>query len=157
MCAERLIAEMRAVLRSALPERAFLRRDRGEGLLISNAPVFAPEIGGIDGFILQRDGKMLRILPDEGWIERLEDAYPDAPDFFCETAMRFRGLKPDRENLLLFALGAKILDAGASASGEDRAAFDRALRQRMAAALRGGCGGGLYAAAILNCEIQSYK
>ena len=151
--AEALVAEMRSVLRSALPEKAFLRRDRGERLFISNAPVFAPEIGGIDGFLLENDGKMLRILPDAGWIERLEDM--DAPDFFCETALRFRGLKPDRENLLLFALGAKILDAGSSASAEDKAAFDRALRQSLAAALRGGCGGGLYAAAILNCEIQS--
>ena len=32
--------------------------------------------------------------------------------------------------------------------------FDRALRQRAALALRGGCGGGLYAAAVLNARIR---
>ena len=56
-------------------------------------------------------------------------------------------MPPDRENLSLFARAAKLLD-GHPSPGEVEA-LDRELRQRAAEALRGGCGGGLYACAIL--------
>ena len=153
-----IVQRMRAEIQAVLPPKAFLRRDRGEGLFITNAPVFAPDLNEIPGFIVEQDGKMMRILPDEGWIAHLEEDYSEAPDFFCASLARFRALAPDRENLMLFAAGAKILDAFSSASEDEIIAYDRALRQRTAVALRGGCGGGLYGCALLNSKIYSlYK
>ena len=54
-----LTREMRAVLRSSLPERAFLRRDRGDALFISNAPAFGSGTFSIPGFILEEAAGML--------------------------------------------------------------------------------------------------
>ena len=147
-------ARLRAALLAVLPERAFLRRDRGDGLFISNAPAFDPGIREIPGFIVEQSGSLLRILPDESWIRHLEACRGNGPD---ELSRSLRGHAPDRENLVLFARGVKLLDAAGSASAEDATAYDRSLRQRAAVALRGGCGGGLYAAALLNCEIQHLK
>lgn len=156
MRTEHLLAEMRGQLRALLPERAFLRRDRGEALFISNAPAFAPDITDIPGFIAKKEGMLLHLLPDEGWISRLEEACGEAPDHFCKTLMRFRGTAPDRANLQLFARGVKLLEG--RPTDAEISAFDRAVRQAAAVALRDGCGGGLYACAILNCEIHTlYK
>ena len=142
------LRQMRASARAALPARAFLRRDRGEMLFVTNAPAFDPALREVPGFIAEWRGGLLFLLPDAGWLRRWERRFPEPPDDLCAKLDRFRGEAPDRENLLLFARGAKLLDA--HATPEDIAAYDRAVRQRAAVALRGGCGGGLYAAALLN-------
>ena len=146
-----LLQVMRAQVRAVLPERAFLRRDRGDCLLITNAPAFDSAFDGIPGFICFRRGTLACLLPDESWIERCERARP--ADFLSETLLRFRGQKPDGEGLRLFAAGAKLLDGGAAPA--ELAAYDQNLRRRAALALRGGCcGGGLYSSALLNAQLK---
>ena len=152
-----LLAQMRAQMRAALPPGAFLRRDRGEALFISNAPALEGCPASVPGFLVERQAGLMRILPDAGWIGRLESQHPAPPDFLCASLLRFRGAAIDEPNLRLFALGAKLVDAGPAASGAQIAAYDRCLRQRAALALRGGCGGGLYACALLNLEIHTSK
>ena len=144
------IARMRESLRVALPERAFLRRDRGDALFISNAPAFEEEIPAIPGFILKKEGTLLHILPDSAWMLELEKN--DPPDQLSETLLRFRGMEADEGALNLFAGGLKLLDGGAAP--HEAAAFDRSVRQRAAAALRGGHPGGLYALSLLNHQIH---
>ena len=148
------LRQMRAAARAALPPRAFLRRDRGDALFVTNAPAFDPALWEVPGFIAQRRGGLMILLPDAGWIARWERRFPEPPDDLCAKLQRFRGAEPNGESLLLFAWGAKLLDGGATPS--DIAAYDRALRQRAALALRGGCGGGLYAAALLNYLLNNY-
>ena len=141
------LRRMRAQARAALPPRAFLRRDRGEMLFVTNAPAFDPALREVPGFLAERRGGLLFLLPDAGWLRRWERRFPEPPDDLCAKLSRFRGEAPDRENLLLFARGLKLLDGG---TGSDEIlAYDRAVRQRAAIALRGGCGGGLYAAALI--------
>ena len=48
-------------------------------------------------------------------------------------------------------------NAASSAAEREILSYDRALRQRSALALRGGCGGALYACALLNAQIQILK
>lgn len=146
---------MRAALRALLPPRAFLKRDRGDALLVTNAPAFDPALAALPGFILFRRGALIFLLPDASWTARCERRAPEPPDDLSASLLRFRGQTPDLENLKLFARGAKLLDAGAAATGAEADAYDRALRQRAACALRGGCGGGLYACALLNARLQA--
>jgi len=150
---------MREAVQPHLPTKAFLKRDRGEYLLVTNAPVFDPNLNLIPGFILERQGSILRILPDESWLLQLEGQFPEPPDHFCKSFLRFRGQHPDRNNLLIFARGAKLLDPGSTPLPAEISAYDRALRQRCAEALRGGAsGGGLYASALMLAQINTlYK
>ena len=147
------LRQLRAAARAALPSRAFLRRDRGDALFVTNAPAFDPALREIPGFAAERRGSLMYLLPDESWIRRWERRFPDPPDDLCAGLARFRGQAPDRENLLLFAQGAKLLDG--SATKEEITAYGRRLRQRAALALRGGCGGGLYASALINFQLYS--
>ena len=147
---------MREAVQPHLPPKAFLKRDRGEYLLVTNAPAFDPEPVSIPGFTTQRQGSLLRVLPDESWIEKLEKQFPEPPDHFSKTLLRFRGQRPDRTGLLLFVQGLKLLDADYEPTPAEMSAYDRALRQRCAEALRGGaCGGGLYAAALILTQINT--
>lgn len=138
---------LRAMARGALPPPAFLKRDRGDALFVSNVPVFAPELMQAPGFICERRGDLLYLLPEAGWVVSWERGLPEAPDAFCRSFSRFRGMHPDLDNIKLFARAVKLLDSHPSI-GEIEA-FDRDLRRRAALALRGGCGGGLYACALL--------
>ena len=145
------LGRMREILRAALPEKAFLRRDRGDALFISNAPAIAPVVDPVPGFVFLVDGKLLRILPEPRWMQKWEETEP--PDHLSESLIRFRGAEPEQEALVLFVRGLKLLDMGAGAPANEIDAFDRAVRQLAAAALRRGSGGGLYALAILNHQI----
>jgi len=154
-----LMQGMRDAIRPHLPEKAFLKRDRGEGLLVTNAPVFDPDLNEIPGFILERQGQLLHILPDESWIAEMERTFPRPPCHFAQSVLRFRGEFPDRQNLMLCVQGLKMLDTEFTPSPAEISAYERTLRQRTALALRGGaCGGGLYAAALILVQINTiYK
>lgn len=150
-----LLREMRAALRAQLPPGASLKRDRGEALFVAVARPSDPIPRTVPGFLSERRGALTAFLPDASWIERLERRHPNPPDSLSASLLRFRGQTPDRANLILFAQGLKLTDARASAP--ERAAYDRALRQRAAVALRGGCGGGLYAAALIDSQFNERK
>lgn len=154
MWTEGLLQAMRTRVRSFLPERAFLNRDRGDWALVTNAPVFDSALETVPGFICMRREKLLFLLPDESWVESCERG--ESADFLCQSLACFRGQKPDMENMKLFAEGAKLLDSGSVPEAEIEA-YDKKLRRRAALALRGGCGGALYACALLNAQIQILK
>ena len=148
---------MRQALRAALPEKAFLKRDRGDALFITNALIFDSSIISIPGFLLIPNGKLMQILPDAGWIAEIEK-HEEVPDHLSTSLLRFRSMKADMENLSLCAQGLKLIDMGQSVPANEIEAFDRSLRSRAALALRGAAnGGGLYAAAIINHKIKSMK
>ena len=146
------LERLRTELRPLLPERAFLKRDRGDALLITNAPVFGCTPERLPGCIVENRGMLLCILPDAQWIAEYEAAIPEPPDHLSHSLLRFRGVEADIDNLHLFARIAKLLDAQPS-PGEIEAC-DRALRNRAALALRGGCGGGLYACASVRALLK---
>ena len=146
---------LREAARSALPDGAFLRRDRGDALFVTDAPRLGAgaswrEALARAGFLCEESGALARITPGSAWLKALEAEHPVPPDALCKSLMRFAGLAPDAESLRLFALGARLLD------GEmDDGRFERALRRRAAECLRLNagrtepCGGGLYACALL--------
>jgi len=154
---------LRAAASAALPPGAFLRRDRGDALFITNAPRIdlradrAVALLREAGFTCVGSGGLLRLWPAETWLTRLEQAAPDPPDDLCRSLIRFRGMSPDGASLQLFALGLRCLDGG-----EGAARFDRLLRQRAAQCLRESAmnpddhprGGGLYACALLDHELE---
>ena len=153
---------LRAAAAAALPEGAFLRRDRADALFITDAPRINP---GVDwsvslaeaGFYCLGANGLLRLWPAGSWLTRLEAACGDPPDDLCQSLRRFRGVSPDGASLKLFALGMRCLDGG---DGARR--FDRQLRQRAAQCLRLNAmnpndpprGGGLYACALLDHELE---
>lgn len=151
---------MRDDLRKALPPHAFLRRDRGEYLFITNAPVFTGELPALPGFIAELRGCLLAILPDGGWAQELEMC-SEPPDQLSQSLMRFRGMEADRAGLMLLGQGWKLMDMAAASDANMNAeiqAYDRALRRHAALALRGACcGGGLYAGALLHAWLYSHK
>lgn len=154
-----LIGRMRQELREALPPRAFLRRDRGEYLFVSNAPTLTGELPALPGFIWELRGPLLAILPDGSWARELEIC-SEPPDQLSQSLMRFRGMEAGRAGLGLLARGWKLADAAATGTGTgaEREDYERGLRRRAALALRGGCdGGGLYAGALLNAWLCSHK
>jgi len=156
---------LRQAAASVLPQGAFLRRDRGDALYVTNAPFIHP---GMDwtlllaeaGFRCTGGNGLLRLWPDGSWLIRLEAACPDPPDDLCRSLLRFRGCSADVESLRLFALGLRLLDGG-----EAGTSFDRQLRQRAAECLRLNAlnsnepprGGGLYACALLDHELTGGK
>ena len=146
------LERLRGELRPLLPERAFLKRDRGDALLITNAPAlgFVPE--SLPGCIVEMQGMLLCILPNAQWVAEYEAAIPEPPDHLSRTLLRFRGVEADLDNLRLFAWCAKLMDAQPS-PGEIEAC-DRVLRNRAALALRGGCGGGLYDCACVRALLN---
>ena len=143
---------LRSELRPLLPERAFLKRDRGDALLITNAPALGLAPDRLPGCIVENRGMLLCILPDAQWIAEYEAAIPEPPDHLSRTLLLFRGVEADPDNLRLFARIAKLMDAQPS-PGEIEAC-DRALRNRAALALRGGCGGALYACACVRALLN---
>ena len=143
---------LRSELRPLLPERAFLKRDRGDALLITNAPALGLAPDRLPGCIVENRGMLLCILPDALWIAESDAAIPEPPDHLSRTLLFFRGVEADPDNLRLFARIAKLMDAQPS-PGEIEAC-DRALRNRAALALRGGCGGGLYACACVRALLN---
>lgn len=148
-----VLRHLRSCARRALPERAFLHIDRGAFLFVSNAPCFEPLLSSIPGFRGTRRGTLLYLLPDASRIYRMERSAEQPPSELSASLLRFKGSVPDEENIKLWTQGIKLLNA----KRDDAAikAYDRALRQRAACALRGACGGALYACALIDARLQS--
>ena len=145
-----LIPDFRGEIRPLLPPGAFLRRDRGGALYVTNAPAAGPEAAEKlrrtleeMGYGVTFDGPLLRIVPSAGRVAALERAAPAPPDAFSASLLRFAGEPAGPGALRLFARG-----VGCAETGRDFAGFDRSLRQAAALALRMGGGGGLYACAL---------
>jgi hypothetical protein len=148
-----LVATLRERAAACLPPRAFLKRDRGDALFITNALRIDPDCGctvGLSekGFITDEDSGLVRILPGKDTLLELERQYPEAPDHLSKTLTRFSGMAPEHENLVLFAQGLRILD------GDPAGDYEIRLRKRAAVCLRNHTGGGLYACALINHIIQ---
>lgn len=157
--------EMRRCARQALPEEAFLRRDRMGALYVTDAPEWWTE-GEITrsleraGFMPRFGNDLAELWPAPVWLMRLEDEYPEPPDFFSATLAGFhasRGI--DDHSVRLFALGVRLLDGD-----RDDGRFERRLRQRAAVCLRSNrmtdeytLGGGLYACALLRYMLKEEK
>lgn len=157
-----LARALRDAAASALPPGAFLKRDRGDGLFVTDAAALRPETDWAAalnraGFDCAATGGLLRLWPGALWLTRLDQAHPQPPDGLSQSLFRFAGHMPDGESLALFALGARALDGG---DGAER--FDRLLRRRAAECLRLNQtapteplrGGGLYACALLDHIIK---
>lgn len=145
--------EIRQAAASIVPQRSFLRRDRESALFVTNAPRIDPgrnwpELFEGIGFDASEENGLVRLIPGNKWISRLEQCWKDAPDHLCQTFIRFRGMVPDEKTRLLFALGVRILDGDSVPDYEER------LRKCAAICLRTSSGGGLYGCGILNHLIK---
>ena len=136
-----ILAALTAEARACLPEGAYLRRDRGDALLVTDAD------REVEGFARIPRGNLTALLPTPERILRYEQTPPAGA--FSASLIRFRGQAADEKNALLFARGVKLFGGTSS----EFAAFDRAVRQTAAAALRTGDGGGVYALALLRDEL----
>ena len=131
-----LTRELRAAAASLLPEGAFLRRDRGDALFVTDAPRRGTLPDGPKvGFLCETDNGLARLTPGPEWLERLEARHPDPPDPLCASLRHFHG-PPDAEILRLFAAGAKLLDGA-----PNDPTYTRRVRQAAAVALRERRGG----------------
>lgn len=146
-------AALRRAARQLLPTGAFLRRDRGDALYVTDAPRRSAAVDwSAAGFVCREAGGLAYLTPDAVWLQRLEALYPDPPDALCQSFRRFTG-PPDAEALRLFARGMKALEAGAHDPG-----YARELRQHAAVCLREHLpGGGLYACALANHLIEKER
>lgn len=142
----------REMIRPLLPERAFLRRDRGDGLFITNAPMLAdadPLVCQLQtrGFDCIRTGGLLRIRPGAVLVAQLE-VIREPPDFFCWTLSRFRGRMPDEASLSLFARGIQLLESADPGRVRE---YIRQTRQLAALSLRSDQGGAYACGLIAHC------
>lgn len=148
MDARALVAAMRGEVAAMLPERAFLRRDRGEALFVTNAPAFA-DAGALaerlsrSGWRVQARGALLALSPGAERIAQFERARPEPPDFLTRSLARLRGLSVCGEAIAVFAEGLRRAEHGGA---ED---YDRRVRQLAALCLRGNRGGAYACAVIL--------
>lgn len=145
-------SQVRGAARALLPEGAFLRRDRGEALFVTDAPRFGGSVDWAGAGFLCRAGHLARLTPGPEWLYRLEGSCPEPPDALSTSFQRFSG-DIDVEALSLFAEGMKALDGGTW-----DAKYDRRLRQRAAVCLRERLpGGGLYACALVRYLIEKER
>ncbi len=144
---------LRDAARAPLPEGAFLRRDRGDALYVTDAPLRGRAVDwAAAGFICRETAGLARLTPAAAWLQRLEARCPEPPDPLCRAFRRFSG-EPDADALRLFARAMKQLDGG-----ERDPRYSRDLRQRAAVCLREHTpGGGLYACALANYMIEKER
>lgn len=144
---------LRAILRPILPDRAFLRRARGDVAFVTDAPrhlsdeqapALLSRLKEAD-FLCRAQGGLLLLSPGPRILTSFEAAHPDPPDFLCASLARFRGRPPCPEALTLFAVGVRLLEH--PAPGERRA-YERRARQLAALCLREDLGG-VYACALI--------
>lgn len=147
--ARALPGRLREIIRPLLPERAFLRRARGEGLFVTDAPRhtgedLCPLLTALHFICEERNG-CLTLLPDATVLSGFEQLHPAAPDFFCGTLLRFRTEPPSDEALRLFAAGVRLLEASTE---DERRLYVRRAHSLAAISLRTGQGG-VYACALI--------
>lgn len=147
--AHALPGRLRESIRPLLPECAFLRRARGEGLFVTDAPRHTEEdlrpLLTALHFVCEEKNGCLTLLPDASVLTDFERLYSDPPDFFCRTLLRFRGEPPSVEALRLFAVGVRLLEASTE---NERRLYVRRVRSLAAVSLRTGQGGA-YACALI--------
>lgn len=145
--------KMRGAAMALLPPGAFLRRDRGGALYVTDAPRFGGQVDwSLAGFRHVEGDGVDHLAPAGRWIHKLEALYPEPPDPLCAEFRRFSG-PPMLDALWLFARGMKALDGGTDDPG-----YARALRQLAAVCLRKHLpGGGLYACALVNHMIEKER
>lgn len=157
-----LAGRLREAASGFLPGGAFLRRDRDGALYVTDAPRREPGVdwavrGAAAGFECREEAGLLHLTPGPRWLAELEARFPEPPDRFSASLVRFAGRAPDADALALFARGARILD------GErDDGSFERRLRQYAAEALRRApnepnAGSGLYACALVRYWIEEER
>ena len=147
--ARALPENLRLCIRPLLPERAFLRRARGDGLFITDAPRhsdedIAPSLSAM-GFLCTLERGCLLIAPGAEHLLGFEMDSPSPPDFFCETLLRFRGEPPCEAALNLFAQGVRLLE---KATEDEIRIYQRRARNLAALCLRNHWGGA-YACALI--------
>lgn len=136
------MTDLRGAVAAAMPEGAFLRRDRGDALYITNAPAKGWN-GPPEGFRAEINGATARLFPTAALME----ACDLEPDRLAYELRPFRGASD--EALKLFAACVKC------AENPEEAVYmkcDRMLRQSAAKALREGGGEGLYYCALALAE-----
>lgn len=133
---------LRDTARAALPAGAFLKRDRGGAMYITNAPAMGWS-GEIEGFRVETEGGMARLYITSELMQKCDFA----PDALARELLRFTGASD--ESTALFARCMKCAEAPEAAG---YAKCDRLLRQAAAAALREGGGDGLYYCALALAE-----
>ena len=136
------MTELRDMVSAHLPEGAFLRRDRGDGLYVTNAPAKGWQ-GDIPGFKVEIIGSIARmtVLPET--IEKC--GY--MPDGLARELERFKGSSPDAAKIFCECM--KCVEAPDTVQWVK---CDRMLRQAAAKALREGGGEGLYYCALALAE-----
>lgn len=134
--------ELRDMVAAHLPPDAFLRRDRGDGLYVTNAPTKGWR-GEIPGFCVEHMGGIARIAPLPATIEGCSYA----PDTLASELERFRGSSPGAA--VIFSGCIKLIEAPDVTEWEK---LDRILRRAAAKALRSGGGEGLYYCALALAE-----
>ena len=144
-----LLDAMRAALTALLPGGAFLRRDRGPGLYVTDTPRLDPDgpwraAAEAAGFRVEAARGLASLFPGEVWMDHLAARFPSPPNALCASMARFQSLPVDEASLRLFARGLKALESG---DGGDM--YEKSLRQRAAVCLRSEGGGGLYACALI--------
>lgn len=138
------MTDMREYVASCLPEGAFLRRDRGGAMYVTNAPAKGWR-GDIPGFVVETDGALAHITPDADTMRKC--GYEG--DALARELGRFRGAS--EEALRIFAACMKCAEAPDGAAYEK---CDRLVRQAAAVALRKGGGEGLYYCALALAEAR---
>lgn len=127
-------------LLTSLPKEAFLRRDRGNALYVTDAPRFGWTDPG-PAFSVEVKNGLAYLTPMPFLMERAEGE----PDELARTLQRFGG--SCEETLPRFVEAVKLLEA------PEKTAFrvcDKNLRRHAALALRGAADGrGLYGCALV--------
>ena len=136
------MTDLRALAAAQLPQGAFLRRDRGGALYVTNAPAKGWS-GDISGFSVEISGGIVKLTPDGDTMQSCDFA----PDTLAKELSRFTGASD--EAIAVFAACVKCAEAPDPVSYEK---CDRMLRQTAAKAMRTGGGEGLYYCALALAE-----
>lgn len=141
------VFELRASARAALPERAQLRRARGEFLFFTNAN--CADALNARGFRCVPAPAGLLIAPEPEWLIAFERRFAPADDL-TRSLERFRGLPPRADALSLFCEGLRLLE---QPERTRIAPYIQKTRQLAALCLREG-GGGCYACARIASDFS---
>ena len=134
---------LREAALALLPDQKgiFLRCDRGTRLYVTNAPAFTDEpiYWASAGFSCEAQGRLLFLLPEDEWIERM--------DAWLRVRTKPHGLAASLgnasfgeitdEDRALFTEGVKLLEVKGDVRG-----YEKKVRQRAAVCLREKRGGG---------------